>query len=101
MNDFQRKCIEVSQGILMEKGLKPCPFQEILGKTETYLMAAFDMFDYRYEIYVYDDEAGLMVDKDFSICEKPDFKSSQELIVAFSKILNEKLPHANAKKQMQ
>ena len=97
MNDFQRKCIEVSKGILMEKGLKPCPFQEIIGKTETYFLATFDVLDHHYEIYVYDDEAGLTVDKDFSICEKPDFKSSQELIQAFEKILTEKLPYANIK----
>ena len=91
MNDFQRKCVEASLSILKEKGLEPCQFQEIKGKTQTYLKAQFAVRGHQYELYVYEDEAGVAMDERWSICETPDFKSPDELIKGFCKILNERL----------
>ncbi len=92
MNDFQQKCLEVTQEILREKGIALCCFKEVIGKTQTYLMSEIILGGNRYGIYIYEDEAGLGINKKWFICEKPDFRSSQKLVQAFSRLLLEKLP---------
>ena|SRR3989338_478298 len=98
MNKFQQKCVEVSQQILQKKGFTSCQFQEVKGKKETYFLTKLSKISKTYEIYIYDDEAGIAIGKEWFICERPDFSSDQELIDAFSKMLLEKLPKADFEK---
>lgn len=79
----------LTERILKEKGLSAV-FEEA-GQQERYLVAKVSSPKQRYEIYVYLDEAGLMIGREWLICERPDFKSADELIHAFGQILSEKI----------
>lgn len=89
---FQKECMATCLSVLREKGFGECQFHEAAGKDERYFVANFSFGGRRFEIYVYEDEAGLFVGKEWFICEKPDYRSPQELIQAFSRMLLEKLP---------
>ena len=91
INEFQRECIEEVLKTLKSKGLPPCQFKHVAGRSEQYQVAPVTVGGQLYEIYVYEDEAGLKSKRGWFICEKPDFHSSQDLIHAFSKLLEEKL----------
>ena len=92
INNFQRECIEAVLGALKSKGFPSCQFRQVVGKSETYQMASVTAREQLYKIYVYEDEAGLGIGREWFICEKPDFRSPQKLIQAFSRILSDKLP---------
>jgi len=91
MNEFQRACVATCLRVLREKGFSDCRFREVTGKTERYFVASVSVAERHYEIYVYDDEAGLAIDKQWFPCERPDFRSSKDLIQAFSRMLSDKL----------
>ena len=76
---------------MRDLGFDSCQFREMSGKTESYLVAQIPIEDQHAEIYVYNDETGLMVNKQWFVCERPDFQSDKELIRAFSEMLSEKL----------
>lgn len=95
MNEFQRNCI--AEILVLFKELKiPEPlFKEIEGRSEQYYLARAVSDGRSLDIYVYEDEVGMMVDEKWTVCEKPDSRSFQELIKQFSGILRETLspPH--------
>ena len=96
MNEFQRECVAACLQVLQDKGLD-CQFHEVIGKTQQYLMGSVSVGQRRYEIYVYDDEAGLAIDKQWFSCERPDFHSSKDLIQAFARMLSDKIPDVTAR----
>jgi hypothetical protein len=79
MNDFQSKCINKCKDVIRD-----IQFVEIIGKSETYYKADINHNNQFLEIYVYNDEAGVMIDKEnWTIFEKPDYDSPDELIKSF------------------
>jgi hypothetical protein len=82
------RCKEVMQ----EGGFAHIEFQEVVGKSEAYYKADVQAGKKKVEIFVYDDEAGVMVDgHDWTPCERPDYDSDAELVEAFANKLAEKL----------
>jgi len=93
ISGFQERCLEECGNIF-----RPIPvlrygdFEKIVGKTETYFRATVEGPNHALEVYVYQDEAGYMLDgKRWTIFEKPDYRSENELLEAFLKSLREKL----------
>ena len=59
-------------------------FHEVVGKRETYLKATVKAPQDVLEIYLYEDEAGYLLESgEWIIFEKPDHSSSAELLNAF------------------
>ncbi|HBH61356.1 MAG TPA: hypothetical protein DDX85_06390 [Nitrospiraceae bacterium] len=82
--DFSRKCIERCRRLLKEALGKETEFEKVIGKSETYDKATIDVSHYKVDIYVYEDEAGFMVDgKDWTICEVQDYSTAEELMESF------------------
>ncbi len=93
MTEFQGRCLEKVKQLLHDKGLADkLVFQEIQGRHEQYLLAEQTLGKTKYQIYIYADEAGLMVLDKWSICERPAFTDELVLIQAFCQLLAEKLP---------
>lgn len=65
-------------------------FEEIRGKKECFLKTKIlNSGGHQLEIFIYADEAGLMIDgKEWLIHEKPDYPSPEQLINSFVKTLN-------------
>ena len=90
---FQERCLEECRTLFRQI---PAPrygdFEKIVGKAETYFKATADGPHHALEVYVYEDEAGYMLDgKRWTIFEKPDYRSQKELMEAFLKSLRGKL----------
>jgi len=90
---FQARCLEECRNILRQiPVLRSGDFEKIVGKAETYFKATAEGPGHSLEVYVYQDEAGYMLDgKRWTIFEKPDYRSENELREAFLKSLREKL----------
>lgn len=87
MTRFQEKCISACQEII--KGYDVTGFKEIKGESETYFVGVVFLKQQTTEIYVYEDEAGFgtgrdALDKYWSISEKIDFPSEDDLIKDFT-----------------
>jgi hypothetical protein len=79
---------------LFEKfpNLEHSGFQEVVGKRETYLKATVKAPEHVLEVYIYEDEAGYLLEGgEWTICEKPDYSSPSELLGAFLAGLRDKL----------
>ncbi len=85
MTAFETKCINTCQRFIRDTlKLTNVNFMETVGKHETYYTYALEKMGHKFEVYVYSDEAGFMVDgHDWSICERPDYTSDEELINSF------------------
>ncbi len=67
-------------------------FQEVVGKRETYLKATVKAPQHLLEVYIYEDEAGYLLEGgEWTIFEKPDYSSSGELLNTFLVRLRENL----------
>jgi len=90
---FQERCLGECRNIFRQiRVLRYGDFEKIVGKTETYFKATAEGPNHALEVYVYQDEAGYMLDgKRWTIFEKPDYRSENELLEAFLKSLREKL----------
>lgn len=90
---FQERCLEECRNTFRQiPALRYGDFENIVGKTETYFKATAEGPNHALEVYVYQDEAGYMLDgKRWTIFEKPDYRSESELLEAFLKSLREKL----------
>lgn len=90
---FQERCLDGCRNIFGQiAALRYGEFAKIVGKRETYFKATAEGPSHALEVYVYQDEAGYMLDgKRWTIFEKPDHRSENELIEAFLKSLREKL----------
>ena len=64
----------------------------VQGKKESYYIINLLKFPQKFDIYIYYDEAGIMInDKDWSICEKPDYDDENSLINDFLVVLDSKI----------
>jgi hypothetical protein len=90
---FQERCLEECREIFRQiPVLRYGDFEKIVGKTGTYFKATAEGPGHALEVYVYQDEAGYMLDgKRWTIFEKPDYRSENELLEAFLKGLRERL----------
>ena len=80
ITDFQKGCTQRVKSLIQEVTGKKIDFKEVIGRKETFYQFQFNNID----IYVYSDEAGFMLNnKDWVICEKPDYDSQEELMKDF------------------
>jgi hypothetical protein len=93
LTDFQKISLQEVENILRSTPNLECgDFQEVVGKRETYLKATAKAPRQVVEIYIYEDEAGYLLEGgEWTIFEKPDYSSSGELIETFLASLREKL----------
>jgi|SRR5215470_156176 len=93
ITEFQERCLEECRNIFTQiSALRYRDFEKIVGKRETYFKATAEGPNHALEIYVYQDEAGYMLDgKRWTIFEKPDYRSESELLGAFLNGLRDKL----------
>ena len=90
MTDFQKLCIEECDKLFLSKGYN-VTFEKIIGKKETYYIGYLRLSN-EFEIYIYDDEAGLGINKtEWMHCERPDYESDEELIAGFINILDKQV----------
>ncbi|MBK8275058.1 MAG: hypothetical protein IPK92_04260 [Nitrospira sp.] len=93
LTDFQKSSRQEVESLL--RSIPNCEgggFQEVVGRRETYLRTTVKTLQHIIEIYIYEDEAGYMLEGgDWTIYEKPDYSSSDELLMSFLKGLREKL----------
>ena len=93
LTDFQKNALQEVENLLgsilrLERGI----FQEVVGKRETYLKATVKAPQHVLEIYIYEDEAGYLLEGgEWTIFEKPDYSSSGELLGTFLASLRDKL----------
>jgi hypothetical protein len=90
---FQERCLEECRNLFrLIPALRYGDFEKIVGKAETYFKATADGPHHLLEVYVYEDEAGYMLDgKQWTIFEGTDYRSQNELLETFLKSLREKL----------
>ena len=59
-------------------------FKKVVGKSENYFLAILVNKQTKLDFYIYEDEAGVMLNnKDWIIFEKPDYKTADDLIAAY------------------
>ena len=93
MTGFQKQCLSTITQVLNDKQLtNVLTFRKVSGKQEEYLIAEGMLGNMNCEIYIYVDEAGLMIGNKWFLCERAAYRNQQVLITAFSKLLAEKLP---------
>lgn len=93
LTDFQKNSLQDVENLLRSIPNLECGgFQEVVGKRETYLKATAKAPRHVVELYIYEDEAGYLLEGgEWTIFEKPDYSSSVELLGAFLSSLREKL----------
>lgn len=90
MGKFPEQCIKAIRYAKDSREWPPFSFELVHGKNEDYWYAKYIVNGSLVEIYVYENEAGYMIDGyKWSPFERPDFESDGALIRAFvSHIVN-------------
>jgi len=85
LTEFQINALQEVENLFKSiPNLDHNPFQEVVGKKETYLMSTVKAPQHILEIYIYEDETGYFLDGgEWRIFEKPDYPSSSDLVSAF------------------
>lgn len=93
LTDFQKSSRQEVEDLLRSIPNVECRgFQEVVGRSETYLKATAKAPQHIVEIYIYEDEAGYLLEGgEWTIYEKPDYSSSGELLETFLTGLREEL----------
>lgn len=92
MNAFQEKCWLRCELLLREKNTLFAGPLRVDGRRETYFIIQFSWGADAIELFIYANEAGVMVNgKDWTIFEAPDFDSDELLIAAYAQHLAELL----------
>jgi len=79
--NFQKNCVLKCKKFFQEENIS---FEKIIGGSETYYKAFLKVKKHTIELYVYDDEAGFMIDgQDWTIYEQPDYPSGDQLVSTF------------------
>jgi hypothetical protein len=79
---FQVKCVQAIRLCLAAAGYRrEVPFERIGGKDESYFKATIAHASRSLEFFVYEDEAGFLVNgRDWHISERADFRNEEELL---------------------
>jgi hypothetical protein len=80
--DFQRRA-QAALGALTPQRLPPLQWEWTEAGEDSYLKTELTLSGSRIEIFLYLDEAGFFLDKDWHIFEKIDFDSDGDLIDKF------------------
>ncbi len=93
LTDFQKSLSQKVESLLLSiPDLEDGGFREVVGRRETYLRTTVKTLQHIIEIYIYEDEAGYLLEGgDWTIYEKPDYFSSDELVMSFLKGLRKEL----------
>jgi hypothetical protein len=84
MTDFQEMLIEKSKVVLESIVGQEIDFKNVIGKKESYYYTTCNIKNYSVEVYVYEEEAGFMINgNNWTICEKPDYDSEEKLLESF------------------
>ena len=88
---FQEDCKDHAEAVIQGfSRIESRPFVLMKGREEDYLYADLRYDKRLIEVYIYEDEAGYMINgKRWRIFEKPDFSGPEELMHAFSAALRE------------
>ena len=93
---FQKECIEKTKSLVQEITGKQINFVEVIGRKERFYQCQLKNDDENIDIYIYLDEAGFMLDnKEWIICEKPDYFSPEELMRDFLSRLKKQIIKKN------
>jgi len=84
---FQDECIQRVRKLIQEIIGKQVNFEEVKGRKEIFYQGRIN----NVVIYIYSDEAGFMLNKNWIICEKPDYSSAEELMKDFLSRLRARL----------
>ena len=88
-NDFQWSALQRATSAVLDSGfvfLAPCA--EVIGRKERYFKCVVERAGTQLEIFIYDDEAGVMRNgDDWTIFERPDYDSDEALLSSFEKVL--------------
>ncbi|HKI01710.1 MAG TPA: hypothetical protein VKK31_07015 [Thermoanaerobaculia bacterium] len=76
---FQIKCLYVLELLLARRQIA-ASFEVVHGNRENYVVARLAPTDERLEVFIYEDEAGIFLGKDWHAFESVDFDSGAELI---------------------
>jgi hypothetical protein len=82
LTKFQQECQERVRELLSQHG-HSSDFEVVKGREEEYLFLDFVDAGREIGVYIYEDEAGFSVGKDWYISEAQDFDSHNDLIVNF------------------
>lgn len=78
--EFQERCIKKVVDYIKEIIGEKIIFKEVIGRKEMFYQSQIKSID----IYVYSDEAGFMLsNKEWVICEKPDYHTQEDLMEDF------------------
>ena len=92
MNAFQKKCLDALDNVFSAHTLSPhfetVPDTTLLADTgETCLRAEFTHEGRAYVVYIYADEAGTYLDREWYIRETQDYREPEALIASFAAFL--------------
>ncbi len=97
MNKFQEKCWSGCERLLSDAHMPFTGPIRIDGKRETYFIVQFLLNADAVELFVYVNEAGVMINaKDWTVFETPDFESGDLLIDAYQKHVAQLLSKAES-----
>lgn len=98
MNKFQEKCWSKCERLLRDTTIPFTGPIRVDGKRETYFIVQLMANADAVELFVYVNEAGVMVNsKDWTVFEAPDFESSDLLIDAYQKHVAKLLTAADSR----
>lgn len=84
MNEFQEKCWSAVEGLLRNSHTPFTGPIRVEGRRETYFIVQFPHNADEIELFIYDNEAGIMINgTTWTIFESPDFDSEELLVAAF------------------
>jgi hypothetical protein len=84
---FQWECLRSVEMILAKRGV-PSSFSWVNGREESYLCAQLAYGGAKLEIYIYADEAGFFINRNWRAFEQVDYDSGQALIEALAEDLS-------------
>lgn len=87
---FQLKCREALEKLLLDKGLSAA--FEVQGVDEKYMLARLANLGDRFEVYIYEDEAGFFSGEEWHPYERVDFDSDADLIGKLMHDIDQYLP---------
>lgn len=86
--EMQKLCWTRAEPILIAAGVQFIGPKTVHGKGESYDLVEFSLGERRLQLFMYSNEAGILVDEaTWTPFEAPDYKSNDQLAEAFAKRL--------------
>jgi len=99
-SNFQNVCIAECQDLLKKNmGIENLNFEQVVGRNELFYKASLNLNKNDIDIYIYSDEAGIMIDgNNWIIFERPDYSNDENLIKSFLEKMSEIVFEKNKKR---